>query len=100
MPCVTLTVSAGVPDIRITDIKVSKTSVVAGETISVTVTLQNFGTLAGQATWALTWDGTEYNRFTSVRIDPGKTATQTESFTIPPTPGSHSLCAEVVAQSW
>jgi hypothetical protein len=89
------------PNIKITAITPSKTTVAVGETISVTVTFRNDGTADGYATWALSFAGAEYGRFTTPSPVPknGGTLTQTVSFTIPPIAGTQQLCADVVGQS-
>ena len=101
MPCVTLNVVAGAPDIKITAITPSKTTVVVGETIKVTVSFRNDGTVDGYATWALSFAGAEYGRFTTPSPVPknGGTLTQTVDFKIPPILGAQPLCAEVVGQA-
>jgi len=100
LPCVTLTVT-GAPDIKITAITPSKTAVAVGETISVTVTFRNDGTADGYATWALSFAGAEYGRFTTPTPVPkgGGTLTQTVNFKIPQIAGAQPLCADVVGQS-
>jgi hypothetical protein len=99
---VTLNVVAGAPNIIITAIIPSKTTVTAGETIKVTVTFRNDGTVDGYATWALTFAGAEYGRYTTPSPVPknGGTLTQTVDFKIPPILGAQQLCAEVVGQSF
>jgi len=100
LACVTLTVT-GAPNIKITAITPSKTTVSAGETISVTVTFRNDGTADGYATWALSFAGAEYGRFTTpTPVPAGGTLTQTVNFKIPPIFGAQLLCAEVVGQSF
>jgi hypothetical protein len=102
MSCVTLQVVAGAPDIKITAVTPSKTTVTAGETIQVTVSFRNDGTVDGYATWALSFAGAEYARYTTPSPVPknGGTLTQTVDFKIPPIVGTQRLCAEVVGQSF
>ena len=98
MSCVTLTVQTPTPAFAVTNVTVSKTTVIPGETIVVSATIKNTGNATGSATWYTSWDGVSMGNYqTTSQIAPGESATFYTNVTIPATAtaGSHKLCVEL-----
>lgn len=93
MKCVSVTV--GAPKIEVVNVTADKTTVRPGETVTITATIKNSGSLSGTANVDIFVNGTRQNLIKTVSLSPGQTTNVSWSMTFTEE-GSYNICVEVV----